>query len=126
MQSPFANKAVAVNVMSRDELRPIFQSKKNTWSDGTRAIPFNLPPDNAIRQAFDAAVLNLDPASMPRYWIDSKIRGAEPPPRTIPSAALMLKIVSKMPGAVGYIEASAADDRVKVIARIINGQVTKP
>ncbi len=73
-----ANKAVSATRISRDELRPIFQTKKNTWPDGTSARPFNLTETNPVRRAFDAAVLGLDPDRVARYWIDRKIRGGDP------------------------------------------------
>jgi ABC-type phosphate transport system substrate-binding protein len=121
-----ANKAVPVHALSRDDLRPIFQRRKKNWPDGSSVRPFNLPPSNSVRQKFDSAILGLDPEQMPLYWIDRRIRGGDRPPDNIPSAATMLKVVSLMPGAVGFIEAAAADDTVKVIARIVDAQVVPP
>lgn len=121
-----ANKAVSATKISRDDLRPIFQTKKDTWPDGTPARPFNLPDANTARHGFDAAVLGLDPDRVARYWIDRKIRGGARPPQTTVSSALMLKLVSKTAGAVGYVEAADVDASVKVIARVVNGQVVAP
>jgi ABC-type phosphate transport system substrate-binding protein len=121
-----ANKTVSVTKISREELRPIFQTKKDSWPDGSPARSFNLPESNAVRQEFDAAVLGLDPDRVARYWIDRKIRGGERPPQTAPSSALMVKLVSKTSGAVGYIEAAALDTSVKVVAKVVNGQVVAP
>lgn len=121
-----ANKAVSATKISRDELRPIFQTKKDTWPDGTPARPFNLPNADTARQSFDAAVLGLDPDRVARYWIDRKIRGGERPPHTASTPALMLKLVSKTAGAVGYIQATDVDASVNVIARIVDGRVVAP
>jgi len=121
-----ANKSVSVTKISRDELRPIFQTKKDTWPDGSPAKPFNLPEKNDLRQGFDAAVLGLDPDRVARYWIDRKIRGGERPPQTAPSSAVMVKVVSKTAGALGYVEAAAVDASVKVVARLVDGQVVAP
>jgi ABC-type phosphate transport system substrate-binding protein len=121
-----ANKSVNATKISRDELRPIFQTKKDTWPDGSPARPFNLPEANTARRSFDVAVLGLDADRVARYWIDRKIRGGERPPQTIPSSALMLKVVSKTAGAVGYVEAADVDASVKVIARVVDGQVVAP
>jgi hypothetical protein len=52
--------------ISRDDLRPIFQTRKDTWPDGTPVRPFNLPESHGIRQGFDAAVLGLDPDRVAR------------------------------------------------------------
>lgn len=121
-----ANKAVSATAISRDDLRPIFQTKKDSWPDGTPARPFNLPEANTVRQGFDAAVLGLDPDRVARYWIDRKIRGGERPPQNAPSAAVMVKVISKTPGAIGYVELTAVDATVKVVAKIVDGQVVKP
>ena len=121
-----ANKGVSITKISRDELRPLFQTKKDTWPDGTPVKPFNLADSNQVRQGFDAAVLGLDPDRVARYWIDRKIRGGERPPQTAPSSAVMLKVVSKTAGALGYVEATAVDASVKVIAKVVDGQVVSP
>jgi ABC-type phosphate transport system substrate-binding protein len=121
-----AHKSVGIASISRDDLRPIFQTKKDTWPDGSKVKPFNLPDNNATRQGFDAAVLGLDPDRVARYWIDRKIRGGERPPQNAPSSAVMVKVIGKTPGAVGYVEASAVDATVKVVAKVVDGQVVAP
>lgn len=121
-----AHKSVATSSLGRSELRPIFQTKQSSWPDGSSVTPLNLPGANSLRQGFDAAVLGLDPSRVARYWVDRKIRGGTRAPKNVPSPELVLKVVSKKPGAVGYIAASRVDSSVKVIARIINGQVKKP
>ena len=121
-----AHKSVSIGKITRDELRPIFQTKKDTWPDGSPAKPFNLPEKNTLRQGFDAAVLGLDPDRVARYWIDRKIRGGERPPQTAPSSAVMVKVIGKTAGAVGYVEGSAVDASVKVVAKVQDGQVVAP
>jgi ABC-type phosphate transport system substrate-binding protein len=122
-----AHKGVAAASMSRDELRPIFQTKKNTWPDGSALRAFNLPGNDSVRHGFDAAVLGLDPDRVARYWIDRKIQGGDRPPVNVPSNALMVKIVGKTEGAIGYVDSAVAlDASVKVIAKIVNGQVKTP
>jgi ABC-type phosphate transport system substrate-binding protein len=122
-----ANKDVAAAAMSRDELRPIFQTKKNAWPDGSALRAFNLPGSDSVRHGFDAAVLGLDPDRVTRYWIDRKIQGGDRPPVNAPSNALMVKMVGKTPGAIGYVDSKAAlDASVKVVAKIVNGQVRTP
>ena len=119
-----AHKDVASKSLSRDELRPIFQTKKNAWPDGSALRAFNLPDSDSARRGFDAAVLGLDPDRVARYWIDRKIRGGDRPPTNAPSDAVMVKVVGKTPGAIGYVDSKTTlDANVKVIAKIVNGQV---
>jgi len=122
-----ANKNVAARALTRDELRPIFQTKRNDLPDGSNARPVNLPESDSTRRGFDAAVLGLDPDRVARYWIDRKIRGGDRPPQTAPSEAAMLAFVSKTPGAIGYVDSKLPlNPNVKVIAKIVAGQVVAP
>jgi ABC-type phosphate transport system substrate-binding protein len=124
--SVIAHRALALGSVSRDELRPIFQTRKTTWPDGSNVRPFNLPPSSSARQVFDEVVLSLPPGLMPRFWIDRRVRGDAGPPTTVPNEQLMLQVVKSLRGAVGYVEAPISDPGVKVIARISAGQVVRP
>ena len=122
-----AHQDVALRVLTRDELRPIFQTKKNSWPDGSAARPFNLPEADSTRRGFDAAVLGLDPDRVARYWIDRKIRGGDHPPQIVPSAAVMMAIIGKTPGAIGYVDSNVPlSPKVKVIAKIVGGLIVAP
>jgi ABC-type phosphate transport system substrate-binding protein len=124
--SIIAHRSVAISSITRDELRPIFQTRKTTWPDGSSVRPFNLPPSSSARKAFDEVVLGLRTDDMQRYWIDRRIRGGASPPTTVPNETLMLQVVKTLPGAVGYVESVALDPGVKVIARISANQLVKP
>jgi ABC-type phosphate transport system substrate-binding protein len=119
------NKANPAGALSRDVLRPMFQTTRSEWSDGTRVEPVNLPESDAVRQQFDAAVLGLDSDGVAKYWIDRKMRGGERPPRKVTSGA-MLRFVANSRGGVGYLRASVADGTVKIVARIRGSEVVAP
>jgi len=121
-----ANKAMVTPPLGREELRTIFQTKRAIWSDGVPIRPFNLPDATAGRRLFDLAVLSLDPTRVARYWIDRQVRSGDRPPPTVPSSALMIRIIAKTVGSIGYIEGAAVHPGVKVVARIADGQVVKP
>lgn len=120
------HKDSAVDVLAKDDLRPIFQTKKTEWDNGKSILPFNMPDDNSVRQGFDSAVLGLDPDRVARYWVDRKIRGGARPPKTVPSAQRVISYVGRVPNAIGYVYVSEVDDSVKVVARIVEGQVQAP
>jgi ABC-type phosphate transport system substrate-binding protein len=120
------NRANPAQVLSRDDLRVIFQTSKTAWSDGTKATPVNLPDDDPVRQKFDVAVLGLDPERVSRYWIDRKVRGGNRPPQKVSSESGAIRVVSSDPGGVGYVPSGAAGDSVKIVARIRAGQVVAP
>jgi len=121
-----ANKAFGAASVSREELRPVYQTTKSQWADGTKAEPINLAEDSPIRQGFDAAVLGLDPDRVARFWVDRKIRGGERPPRKVTSASAVLRAVAGDKGTIGYVSAADVNNTVKVVAKIHNGQVMAP
>jgi ABC-type phosphate transport system substrate-binding protein len=120
------NKANPVHALGRDELRPMFQTTKTQWPDGLRIAPYNLPEADGTRRAFDAAVLELDPDRVARYWVDRKIRGGERPPVKLPSAAVVVRVVAATAGAIGYIQEGEANATVKIVARIHGERVVAP
>lgn len=115
-----------VSVLEHSDLRPIFQTTKTEWPNGSKIMALNLPDEDGSRLGFDAAVLGLDPDRVARYWVDRKIRGGNPPPKKVPSAAMVVKVVGSKIEAVGYAATSDIDKSVKVVARIRGGQVVKP
>jgi len=120
------NKANPIKSATREDLRPIFQTTKTRWSDGTSAEPLNLPDDNSTRHGFDAAVLGLDPDRVSRFWVDRKIRGGERPPRKVSAPSAVLRGVAADKGGVGYVLVGEANDSVKIVARIRGGNVLAP
>ena len=120
------NKANPSAALSRNELRPIFQTTKMQWPDGSRITPYDLPDGDAVRDRFNAAVLGLDPDRVTRYWIDRKIRGGERPPVKLSGPAAVVHAVATNPGAIGYVSASDASNVVKVVAQIRGGEVVAP
>lgn len=115
-----------INIMSRSDLRPIFQTTQKEWPNGDRIMPLNLPASDSTRKGFDSAVLGLDPDRATRYWIDRKIRGGARPPKKAPNAALAVAVVSKKAEAISYVPLDKVTKDVKVVARIRNGRVEAP
>jgi hypothetical protein len=80
---------------------------------GVRLVPFNYPPEHALRQRFDWLVLELRPSAVGRYWIDRRIRGEGHPPRTLPNPEVLKAVVARLPGAIGYLLAEHLDSSVR-------------
>lgn len=115
----------APDALALSELRPLFQTTRTTLA-GERALPLNLSEGDSTRHGFDAAVLGLDPDRVARYWVDRKIRGGNPPPKSLPNSAMVLKVVATNPGAIGYVPSGEVSANVKVVARIRGGKVIAP
>jgi hypothetical protein len=110
-----------------EALRSLFLGKRREWPDGTRAVPVNLeagPPHHA----FCSTVLKMSEADYERYWVDQKVRGAGTGPRPLSSSSLVIRLVARVRGAVGYVPLSRVDGSVKVlsVAGISPGQPGYP
>lgn len=82
---------------------------------GKRLIPLGLPPRTPERVAFDSSVLGMDPDEVGRYWIDRKIRGQSGAPKCLDSGELLVRVVSKVDGAIGYVSTTTVGAGVKVL-----------
>jgi ABC-type phosphate transport system substrate-binding protein len=111
--------------LNKAQLSALFKGKTSSFPDGSSASPINLPTENDVRQAFDKAVLNMTPDESKRFWIDSKIRSGAAPPPKMSSPAAVARHVAKTPSAIGYVPTPDAKG-LKVVARIVGGNVTGP
>jgi hypothetical protein len=106
---------LGVKDVSTAALRRIFQGLATDFEGGKRYIPLNLATGTAARVHFDRAVLGLEPTQVGAFWIDRRIRDESPPPRTIPSPELALRIVASLPGAITYVYPELLNATVRVL-----------
>ena len=69
-----------------------------------------------MRAEFYKKVLDKDPAQVQAIWSKLLFTGKAKAPKEFKSSAEVKKYVSETPNAMGYIEKSAVDDSVKVVA----------
>jgi ABC-type phosphate transport system substrate-binding protein len=80
--------------------------------------PVEQPPDSPIRAEFYKKVLEKEPAQVEAMWSKIAFTGKGKPPQEMKSSAEVKKAVAANPKAIGYIEKSAVDDTVKVVATV--------
>lgn len=95
-----------------NELRSIYRGKARSGG-GQTLIPFNHPAGSQDRIGFDRTVLHMSPEEVGRYWVDQKIRGGASPPRSVESVALLVRLLAKLPGAIGYVRAGVATPELR-------------
>lgn len=103
---------------NRSDLGAIFTTRKQSWSSGARIVPFNFPAKHELRVQFDQIVLGMDPDDVARYWIDRRIRGGNTPPKQVPNALTIVKLVEKLEGSIGYVPRSAVSSGVRTISAL--------
>jgi len=110
-----AHPSVSVDSMAAKPLSDIFLKKKGTWSDGSRALPVDLPLSSQVRETFSEQVHSRRAAAVDAYWQKQVFSGRSAPPVTHASDSDVLSFVKSHPGAVGYVSASASTAGVKTI-----------
>jgi hypothetical protein len=108
-----------IRSLGAGEIEAIFTTRRLDWpGGGGRIIAFNFPPRHPAREEFDRRALHMEPNEVARFWIDRRVRGGHPPPRQIPDARTMVRVVASLENAVGYVANGEADGSVRVIAEV--------
>jgi hypothetical protein len=78
--------------------------------------PLDLPEGSPLRDQFYRKATERDAAQVKATWSRIVFSGKGQAPKELPDSAAVKKAVAADPKAVGYIEKSAVDGSVKVIA----------
>lgn len=111
----------ATQDLSMSALRRIFTNEGDTDASDQRYVPFNHPPHTTDRMAFDKLVLGMSADEVSQFWIERKIRGMPGPPRSVDSLSLLLRLIARLPGAIGYARPSQVAGDVRAIR--VNGKL---
>ena len=95
----------------------IFLGKKKMLRDGTAIKIYDLP-ESDDRDSFYKRVTRKKSSQLHSYWARQLFSGVANPPEQLDSEEDMLKIVSSIKGAIGYIDASQVTENVKVLYTI--------
>jgi hypothetical protein len=101
--------------ISRTDLRRAYTGTPVS-AGGGRLVPFNFGPNTAERTLFDRVVLSMSKEQAGRFWVDRKVRGESSAPRALPSAAHVVKVVAKFPGAISYLPVEDVTADLQVVA----------
>ena len=107
--------ASAVGKLSRNEVINIFFGRNRQLPSGLPAIPFDQPPDSQEKKVFYMKLVSKEPSEINAYWARLIFSGRTQPPRQAESATEMAALISSHRGAIGYIERSKLDPRLKVV-----------
>lgn len=97
------------------EVRGIFLGKKVFWDDGN-GIEVLLQKSGETHQSFSQNTLGKSPRQLSMYWKRILFSGEGIPPREVPGDKEMLELIAANVKAIGYIDSSSKDDRVKTIS----------
>jgi ABC-type phosphate transport system substrate-binding protein len=113
-----ANPSVGLTApLTLNQIAAIYLLQTTNWPDGSHIVPVNREATSDIRARFTASVLKQDNASIAAYWNEMHFLGKQPPV-VQESEKAMLAFIQRVPGAVGYINASTQPIDVKVLAHV--------
>lgn len=117
----YAEMVVIVNASNANygldqiDIEQIYLGKKSVFPDGTRAVPVDQDESSNVRTTFNDKVLGKTNSQLKAYWSRRVFTGKGTPPQQVGSDADVVKLVSENANLVGYVNASAVDDSVKVV-----------
>lgn len=76
------------------------------------------PADSSVRETFFRLLNGMSLSQLNAYWARLRFSGEVLPPATAPDNKAVLETVSRNRNAIGYVDASAINDSVKVVLRL--------
>lgn len=113
-----AHPQAAFDSLTKAEVRLLFLGKNKSLPSHQTAIPLMHVEDSPLRIRFDRAVMDRDPKQSRAYWAQMIFTGRGKPPRQLNNDNEIKQEVGRNPDAIGYINAAAVDNTVKVVLRI--------
>jgi len=96
--------------LSADQIVDVYTGKSQV------AAPLDQPESAHVRADFYKKATGKDQSQMKAIWARLTFTGKAQPPKEVPDSAAVKKAVAADPKAIGYIEKSAVDGSVKVLA----------
>lgn len=110
------NRSNPVENLSFAELRKIFLGEQSHWSNGRRITVVMLEPGKQERQAVLAQICQMDDKDFDKHITQGVSTGEiHAAPKTLSTSTEVLRFVYNVPGAIGYVRVTEADDSVKMV-----------
>jgi hypothetical protein len=104
-----------IQSLSRGEVINIFLGRQKRLPSGAVALPVEQAQPAAIRAAFYEKIVNKDLPDINAYWARLLYSGQAQPPRQLGSPEAVLEMVLANPGAIGMLDGSSVNRRVRVV-----------
>jgi len=101
--------------LTRREVINIFMGRFRFLPSGQAAKPYDLPAGDPRKERFYLALTGKQLSDIDAYWARLIFTGNTAPPDEAASAEAMVEKIARSPHAIGYIERSQADKRVRII-----------
>lgn len=104
-----------VGNLTQEQVSQIFLGKASSFPGGQTAMPIDQSEGQAARDEFYTKITGKSPAQLKAYWSKLIFTGKGQPPKEVPSAAEVKKLVANNPNTIAYIDKASVDSSVKVV-----------
>lgn len=104
-----------VERLSHDDVTNLFMGRQKRLPSGLVALPVEQAQPASTRARFYQLLVKKDLPDINAYWARLFFSGQAQPPRQVGSAAEVLELVAGNKGAIGVIDGSQVDRRVRVV-----------
>lgn len=105
----------SLTTLSKNQISDVFLGKVVSLPDGSSPTLIDQPDSSPLREEFYMKVMNRTAAQAKTLWAKLFFTGRGEPPLKGNDDPDVKKLVSSIPGAIGYIERSSLDSGLKVL-----------
>ena len=99
-----------VRSLGHAQVQQLFAGQLKQWPDKTPVRVFVRNSDTLTHRRFSEEVLQVFPYQLQRAWDRNVFSGSGEAPTVVGSQAAMIEKLTSVPGSVGYIVSTGADD----------------
>lgn len=104
-----------IGSLTKNEVVDIFLGRFRQLPGGRLAEPLDQATQSVERQAFYALLINKTTAEINAYWARLLFTGRVAPPKSMETSDKMLDELQHNPRAIGYLDRSKLDRRLRVV-----------
>ncbi|WP_150305676.1 type 2 periplasmic-binding domain-containing protein [Pseudomonas saliphila] len=108
-----------LRTVSQNDLINVFMGRYRRLPTGETALPVDLSP---LKARFYRALVDKDLAEINSYWARLIFSGQASPPLQMQESDEMLQYIRRNPGALGYLDAAAVPDDVRIVLQLSERQ----
>lgn len=104
-----------IGPLTEEQIADVFLGRLTRLPGGLLALPLDQAEGSPARDEFYRRVAGKSPAQLKAFWSKLIFTGRGRPPKSVASAADVLKFVRENPAAIGYVDRKYADASVRIL-----------
>ncbi|MGA8262276.1 MAG: hypothetical protein WB783_18880 [Arenicellales bacterium] len=105
-----------VKTLTRQQLTDIYLGRTNRFPNGDTVVPIDQRDGTPAHAEFYSEYLGRSEAQIKAHWSKLIFTGRGQPPPSVPNGAAVVDAVSHNPHAIGYVDLSRVDGRLRVLS----------